>query len=38
MKKELLIEFIDWLREHEDVYYAFDNTEEVVEEFLELNK
>ena len=34
MKQKLLEDFIDWLKDKEDVYYAFDNTEEVVKEFL----
>lgn len=34
MKQELLEEFIYWLREKDDVFYAFDNPEEVVEEYL----
>lgn len=37
MKKQLLEDFIDWLRDKEDVFYAFDNTKEVVEEFLKRN-
>jgi hypothetical protein len=35
MKKELLLEFIDWLSEKEDVYYAFDNPEQAIKEFFE---
>lgn len=38
MKQKLLEDFIDWLKDKEDVYYAFDNTEEVVKEFLEQYK
>ena len=39
MKQKLLEDFIDYLRDKEDVFYAFDNTEEVVKEFLkQLNK
>lgn len=38
MKQKLLEDFIDWLKDKEDVYYAFDNTEEVVKEFLKQNK
>lgn len=34
MKQQLLEDFIDYLRDKEDVFYAFDNTEEVVKEFL----
>ena len=37
-KKELLIEFINWARNSNDIYYIFDNTEEAVDEFLEENK
>jgi len=33
--KELLEEFIDWARDcGQEVWYIFDNTEEVIEEFL----
>jgi len=38
MKQQLLEDFIDWLRNKEDVFYASDNTEEVVKEFLNKNK
>ena len=36
--QQLLEEYIYWLREKEDVYYAFDNPEEVAQEFLETLK
>ena len=35
MRKELLESFIDWLREKEDVFYAFDDTMKAINEFLE---
>lgn len=38
MKQELLENFIYWLREKEDVFYAFDNPEEVVTEYLNKDK
>ena len=39
MKQQLLEDFIDYLKDKEDVYYAFDNTKEIVKEFLkQLNK
>lgn len=38
MEEKLLADFIYWLREKEDVYYAFDNPEEVVQEFLNKDK
>ena len=38
MKQKLLEDFIDWLKDKEDVYYAFDNTEKVVKEFLKTIK
>lgn len=38
MKQQLLEDFIDWLKDKEDVFYAFDNTEEVVKEFLKTIK
>jgi hypothetical protein len=34
-KQELLQEYIYWLRRKDDVFYAFDNPEEVAIEFLE---
>ena len=38
MKQKLLEDFIDWLKDKEDVYYAFDNTEKVVKELLKTIK
>ena len=38
MKQKLLKDFIDWLKDKEDVYYVFDNTEKVVKEFLKTIK
>lgn len=38
MKQELLEDFIYWLRDKEDVFYAFDNPEEVVTELLNKDK
>ena len=38
MKQQLLEDFIDYLRDKEDVFDAFDNTEEVVKEFLKQYK
>ena len=38
MKQKLLEDFIDWLKDKEDVYYASDNTEKVVKEFLKTIK
>ena len=36
---ELLKDFIEWLRYKDDVFYAFDNTEDAVKQFInELNK
>lgn len=32
--KELLIDYIEWLSEKEDVFYAFDNPKESAEEYL----
>ena len=29
MKQQLLEDFIDYLRDKEDVFYAFDNTEQI---------
>lgn len=38
-KKKLLQEFIDWLRDcGEDAFYVFEETEDVIEEFLEQRK
>ena len=37
MKQKLLEDFIDWLKDKEDVYYVFDNIEKVVKEFLKNN-
>jgi hypothetical protein len=34
-RQELLKEYIYWLRRKDDVFYAFDNPEEVAIEFLE---
>lgn len=31
---ELLEDFIDWLRNKEDVFYVFDETEEAIDRFL----
>ena len=38
MKQKLLEDFIDWLKDKEDVYYVFDNKEKVVKEFLKTIK
>jgi len=35
-KQELLEDFIFWLSSKEDVYYAFDNPEEVIQEYLKM--
>lgn len=32
--KQQLKEFIEWLRYKDDVFYAFDNTEDVIDEFI----
>lgn len=37
-KKELLEDFIYWLSQKDDVFYAFDDTEKAVKEFLKENK
>ena len=32
--KEILVEFMDWLSNKDDVFYAFDNPEKAIDEFL----
>jgi hypothetical protein len=35
-KKELLTDFVNWLREQpQGVFYAFDETEQAIDEFFE---
>lgn len=33
-RKELLTDYIEWLSQKEDVFYAFDNPEETAIEYL----
>lgn len=34
--KDLLGSFIQWLKTKDDVFYAFDNTDDVIEEFIKI--
>ena len=34
----LLEEFIEWLSEKDDVYFAFDNTTEAIKQFIQTKK
>lgn len=33
--EELLKDFVEWLSDKEDVFYAFENTESAIKEYLE---
>lgn len=37
-QKLLLEEFIEWLSDKDDVYYAFDKTKEAIDEFFQIRK
>lgn len=37
MKEKLLVEYIEWLSNKEDVFYAFDNPSKAAQEFLDIH-